>query len=178
MRFCEQNLSGNFLTLFSIISCKFGQIMCCRSSEFTENVFFSLGNSDEFRMFASRITASPRTESTRTTVFINHRDQCKITCTKLKLFSGVFQPVGKIKKCRLHSAMLGKKHSVSTWKILESSSGKFKKLNILILFCYACRFKIQKKAEDQIKEILIGEKSNSWRHKVFLHGSCEEYTNH
>ena len=30
--------------------------------------------------------------------------------------------------------------------------------------------------EDQTKEILIGEKSDCWRHKVFLRGSCEEFT--
>ena len=28
-----------------------------------------------------------------------------------------------------------------------------------------------------MKEILIGGKCDSWRHKVFLHGSCEEYPN-
>ena len=40
--------------------------------------------------------------------------------------------------------------------------------------------KITIQFEDQIKEILIGEKSqksDSRGHKVFLHGSCEEYTN-
>ena len=27
--------------------------------------------------------------------------------------------------------------------------------------------------EDQIKEILSGEKSDCWRHKIFLHEACE-----
>ena len=27
--------------------------------------------------------------------------------------------------------------------------------------------------EDQIEEIIIGEKYDCWRHKVFLYGSCE-----
>ena len=36
--------------------------------------------------------------------------------------------------------------------------------------------KITIQFEDQIKEILIGEKSDCWRHKVFLRGSCEEFT--
>ena len=31
--------------------------------------------------------------------------------------------------------------------------------------------------EDQMKEIVIGEKYDCWRHKVFLYGSCEEYPN-
>ena len=31
--------------------------------------------------------------------------------------------------------------------------------------------------EDQIKEIVTGEKYHCWRHKVFLCGSCEEYSN-
>ena len=31
--------------------------------------------------------------------------------------------------------------------------------------------------KDQMKEILIGEKSDCWRYKFFLHGSCEEYPN-
>ena len=30
--------------------------------------------------------------------------------------------------------------------------------------------KIRTQFENQIKEILIGEKSDCWRHKVFLHG--------
>ena len=28
-----------------------------------------------------------------------------------------------------------------------------------------------------MKEIVIGEKYDCWRHKVFLYGSCEEYPN-
>ena len=31
------------------------------------------------------------------------------------------------------------------------------------------------KFEDQVKEILIGEKWDCWRQKVLLYGSCEEY---
>ena len=62
-----------------------------------------------------------------------------------------------------------------------SSSGKFKKLDILN-FNILARLSIQDlekitiQFEDQTKEILIGEKSDCWRHKVFLLGSCEEYT--
>ena len=31
--------------------------------------------------------------------------------------------------------------------------------------------------EDQMKEIVIGEKYDFWRHKAFLYGSCEKYPN-
>ena len=31
--------------------------------------------------------------------------------------------------------------------------------------------------EDQMKDLVIGEKYDCWRHKVFLYGSCEEYPN-
>ena len=31
--------------------------------------------------------------------------------------------------------------------------------------------------EDQMKEIVIGEKYDCWRHKIFLYGSCEVYPN-
>ena len=31
--------------------------------------------------------------------------------------------------------------------------------------------------ENQMKEILIGEKCDCWCHKVFLHELCEEYSN-
>ena len=31
--------------------------------------------------------------------------------------------------------------------------------------------------EDQMKNLVIGEKYDCWRHKVFLYGSCEEYPN-
>ena len=31
--------------------------------------------------------------------------------------------------------------------------------------------------EDQMKEIVLGEKYDCWRHKVCLYGSCEEYLN-
>ena len=35
--------------------------------------------------------------------------------------------------------------------------------------------KITMQFEDQIKDIVIGEKYDCWRHKVFLYGSCKEY---
>ena len=31
--------------------------------------------------------------------------------------------------------------------------------------------------EDQMEEILTGEKCDSWRHKIFFYGSFEEYPN-
>ena len=37
--------------------------------------------------------------------------------------------------------------------------------------------KITMQFEDQTKEIVIGEKYDCWRHKVFLYRSCEEYSN-
>ena len=37
--------------------------------------------------------------------------------------------------------------------------------------------KITMQFEDQIKEILTGEKRHCWRHEVFLHRSREEYPN-
>ena len=125
MRFCEQNFFGNFSLFIFNVFCKFGRIMSCRSSEFTENVFFSLRNSYKFLMFTSCTTASSKTESMRARLLV-YRCQYKKTCTKLMLFSGVFKPASKVKERRLHFAMHGEKHSLSTWKILESSSSKFK----------------------------------------------------
>ena len=37
--------------------------------------------------------------------------------------------------------------------------------------------KITIQFEDQMKEILTGQKCDCWRHKFFLYGSCEEYPN-
>ena len=37
--------------------------------------------------------------------------------------------------------------------------------------------KMTMQIEDQMKEIVIGEKYDCWRHKVFLYGPCEEYPN-
>ena len=36
---------------------------------------------------------------------------------------------------------------------------------------------LENQFEDQMREIVIGEKYDCWRHKVFLYGSCEEYPN-
>ena len=68
----KKTFSETFLTYFLIVdvSCKFGRIMSCRSSEFMENVFLSLKNSYKFRMLASRITASLKTESIYARLFL------------------------------------------------------------------------------------------------------------
>ena len=143
--------------------------MSCRSSEFMENMFSSLRNSYKFEIVTSPTSSSPKMKNIRPPLFFNHW----VSCSKMAIFLGVLQPAEKCKESWLHFAK--KRYLVSTWKIFESSSGKFKKLNILFLFRHASPFKIQKIIiHNRIKLKKSGEKSNYWRHKVFLRGLCEK----
>ena len=129
MRFCEQNFFENFLTLFSMFLASLVESWAVEALNLPK-VFFSLRTSYKFRMFISRTTASPKTESMHARLLpLTIGVSTKKHQPNWRYFLGYF--------CNAR-----KKHSVSTWLILESFSSKFNKLNILILFWHACRFKI------------------------------------
>ena len=110
----------------------------------------------------------------------NHNsNQHKITCAKMTLiFQGCFSLLELLKERRLHFATRGKNIQFQfqfqfqfSYAVLQGNSLNLACLSIEDLEKITIQF------EDQMKEIVIGQKYDCWRHKVFLYGSCEEYPN-
>ena len=99
----------------------------------------------------------------------------------MTLFSGVFKLAGKVKERRLRFTMRGKKNiwfqHKKPWRALQINLKSWIFDSVLAGLPIQDLEKNIIQFEDQIKEILSGEKSDCWRHKIFLHEACEEYTN-
>ena len=94
------------------------------------------------------------------------------------IFSRCFSLLELLKERRLHFATRGKNIQFQlqfqfqfSYAVLQGNSLNLACLSIEDLEKITIQF------EDQMKEIVIGQKYDCWRHKVFLYGSCEEYPN-
>ena len=96
-------------------------------------------------------------------------------------FSGYFSlPAGFVKEFRQHLDTRGKTFSFNM-AVLTQFFREIQRVeyfdSILARLSIEDLEKMTMQFEDQMREIVTGEKYDCWRHKVFLYGSCEEYPN-
>ena len=103
--------------------------------------------------------------------------QHELTSIKMTLFFSGYFSLLEFLRCVGYICHAQEKDSVSTWRIFREIERAEYFDSILARLSIEDLEKMTMQFEDQMKEIVIGEKYDCWRHKVFLYGSCEEYPN-